>query len=162
AQTPEPKPANPSGFFYDLTSKYLPRAVPRVDYTNSPRLEQLMRAGRIYLSLEDAIALALENNLDIEFARYGPRLSEANLLRANAGQLLRNVGGGTRGGPSSASLGVLGGANSLGSGDTGGGGSGSGGVLSGLNVQLAGTSIPNLDPSAFWNGQFTHQTSPQT
>src|SRR5262249_7377408 len=40
--------------------------------------------------------------------------------------------------------------------------SGTGGVLSGLNVQLAGSSIPNLDPSAFFQGQFSHQTSPQT
>jgi outer membrane protein len=161
AQTPEPKAANPNGWFYQISNRYLPRAVSAVDMENSPRLESLMRAGQIYLSLQDAIALALENNLDIENARFGPRLSDANLQRANAGQLLRNVSSGISSGPSSASLGVLSGASSLGSG--GGTGTGStGGVLSGLNVQLAGTAIPNLDPSANFNYQFSHQTSPQT
>jgi outer membrane protein TolC len=161
AQTPEPKPASPNGWFYQLTGNYLPRAVPSVDFSNSPRLDALMRAGRIYLSLQDAIALTLENNLDIENARFGPRLADANLQRANAGQLLRNVSSSTSNGPASASLGVLSGASSLGSGNTGST-SGTGGVLSGLNVQLAGSSIPNLDPSAFFQGQFSHQTSPQT
>jgi outer membrane protein TolC len=160
AQTQEPKPFERTGFFYGLTRKYMPRSVPQIHFENSPRLEQLMRAGRIYLSLRDAIALALENNLDIEFARFGPRLAEANQLRASAGQLLRNVSSGIRSGPSSANLGVLAGANALGA--AGGGGSGQGGVLSGLNVQLAGTAIPNLDPVAYFNGQFSHQTSPQT
>jgi outer membrane protein TolC len=122
-----------------------------------------MRAGIIYLSLRDAIALALENNLDLESARYNPKLSDANLLRASAGALLRNVSSSISSGPSSASLGVLA-ATQLGSGGTGGGGStsGTGGVLSGLNVQLAGTAIPNLDPTFFINGQFVHQTSIQT
>src|SRR5262245_50364889 len=99
AQTPEPKPASPNGWFYQLTGNYPPRAVPSVDFSNSPRLDALMRAGRIYLSLQDAIALALENNLDIENARFGPRLADANLQRANAGQLLRNVSSSTSNGP---------------------------------------------------------------
>jgi outer membrane protein len=161
AQTPEPRPADGGAWGYSLTHRYLPTAVPTIDFGNSPRLDKLVRAGRIYLSLRDAIALALENNLDIEYARFGPRLSDANLQRAQAGQLLRNVSSGVRGGPSSASLGVLSGASSLGS--TGGGSSsGSSGVLSGLNVQLAGTSIPNLDPSITGGLQYSHITSPQT
>jgi outer membrane protein TolC len=160
AQTPEPKPANPGQWGYTLTSRYYPTAVPAIDFNNSPRLDKLMRAGRIYLSLRDAIALALENNLDIEYARFGPRLSDANLQRANAGQLLRNVSSSVRSGPSSASLGVLSGASSLGSG--GSSASGTSGVLSGLNVQLAGTSIPNLDPTFSLGSQFAHITSPQT
>jgi outer membrane protein TolC len=65
-------------------------------------------------------------------------------------------------GPSSASLGALAGANSLGSTGSGSGGSSTGGVLSGLSVQLAGSAIPNLDPTFFVNGQFNHQTAPQT
>ena len=93
-------------------------------------------------------------------ARVGPKLSDANLLRASAGQLLRNVNNSISQGPSSASLGVLSGANSLGS--TGGSGTSTGGVLSGLNVQLAGSAIPNLDPTFFLNSQFQHQTQPQT
>jgi outer membrane protein TolC len=161
AQTPEPKPASPGTWGYGLTHIYSPSAVPAVDFGNSPRIDRMMRAGRIYLSLRDAIALALENNLDIEYARFGPRLAEANLDRAKAGQLLRNVGSGVRNGPSSASLGVLSGANSLGV-PTSGSSSGTGGVLSGLNVQLAGTAIPNLDPTLSLGAQYSHITSPQT
>jgi outer membrane protein TolC len=119
-----------------------------------------MRAGQIYLSIHDAVALALENNLDLEYARYNSRLSDANLLRAKAGQLLRNVSSTVNQGPTSAQLGVLAGANQLGS--TGAASSnGQSGVLSGLNVQLAGSAIPNLDPvlTGFW--QFSHTTSPQ-
>ena len=132
-------------------------------FEDSPRLDKLMRAGNIYLSLRDAIALALENNLDLESARYNPKLAEANLLRAKAGALLRNVSNTITSGPSSASIGVLA-STQLGSGGTAGGASssGTGGVLSGLNVQLAGSAIPNLDPAFFINGQFVHNTSIQT
>jgi outer membrane protein len=161
AQTPEIKGSPGGGFFYSLTRNYQPSTVAGISFEDSPRLERLMRAGRIYLSLRDAIALALENNLDIEGARLNPKLQQSNLQRASAGQLLRNVSNSISAGPSSASLGVLAGANSLGS--TGAStGSGTGGVLSGLNVQLAGSAIPNLDPTFFVNAQFQHQTSPLT
>jgi outer membrane protein len=155
------QPPGSGGYFSRLTRDYRPRPVPAISFEDSPRIERLIRAGRIYLSLRDAIALALENNLDIEVARITPKLQDANLQRASAGQLLRNVSNSISQGPSSASLGVLSGANSLGS--TGSSGSGStGGVLSGLNVQLAGSAIPNLDPTFFLNFQGQHQTQPQT
>ena len=48
------------------------REVAPINLTNSGRIESLLRAGRLYLSLQDAVALALENNLDIELQRYGP------------------------------------------------------------------------------------------
>src|SRR3974390_527036 len=129
-----------------FANNYETHPIQQTSFADSPRIDKLIRAGNLYLSLRDAIALALENNLDIENARYTPKLSEANLLRANAGQLLRNVSSSISSGPNSAQIGVLA-SNALGSGGTGGssGGSGTGGVLSGLNVQLAGTAIPNLD-----------------
>ncbi len=160
AQTPEISGGS-GGFIRTLTKPYRPRLVAEVSFADSPRLEKLIRAGTIYLSLRDAIALALENNLDIEYARISPRLSDANSLRAAAGTLLRNVSTNISAGPSSASLGILGGANSLGSGGTGGS-SNQGGVLSGLSVQLAGTAIPNLDPTLFVNYQAAHTTNPQS
>ncbi len=145
-----------------VSNNYEAHPVAQTSYADSLRLEKLMRAGNIYLSLRDAIALALENNLDLEYARYNPKLSEANLLRAQSGSLLRNVSNSISTGPSSASLGVLA-SNALGSGGTGQSvGSGQGGVLSGLSVQLAGSSIPNLDPVFFINGQFTHNTTIET
>jgi outer membrane protein TolC len=161
AQTPEIKGSTGHGFFYGIARNYLPTGVRGISFEDSNRVERLMRAGRIYLSLRDAIALALENNLDIESARLNPKLQQANLQRANAGALLRNVNNSISTGPSSASLGVLAGANSLGS--TGGSsGASTGGVLSGLSVQLAGSAIPNLDPTLFVNAQFQHQTTPLT
>jgi len=63
--------------------------VAEVSLQNSDRLEKLMRDGNIYLSLQDAIALALENNLDITFARYQPLIADTDILRARAGFPIR-------------------------------------------------------------------------
>src|SRR4029077_815673 len=52
---------------------------------------ELMRAGQLYLSLDDALALALENNLDIELERFLPKISDTDLLRARGGGLLRGL-----------------------------------------------------------------------
>jgi outer membrane protein TolC len=54
-------------------------------------LRQLLRAGNIYLSLSDAIALAIENNLDIELQRYSLPTAESEILRAKGGGLLRGL-----------------------------------------------------------------------
>lgn len=150
------------GFFNWFSGNYTAHPIAPVSYDDSPRMDKLMRAGTIYLSLRDAIALALENNLDLEYARFNPRLSQANLLRVSSGALLRNVSSSITGGPSSASLGVLAQTNTGSGGLSSGGGSGQGGVLSGLQVQLSGTAVPNLDPVFFINGQAIHQTQIQT
>jgi len=62
-----------------------------VDLTNSSRIRQLLRAGNIYLSLADAVALAIENNLDIELQRYGLPSADMELVRAKGGGLLRGL-----------------------------------------------------------------------
>src|SRR6202162_3419713 len=72
-----------------LARPYAPRPVAPVDMTNSPRLNQILRAGNIYLSLSDAIALAIENNLDVELQRYNMPTAESEVLRAKGGGLLR-------------------------------------------------------------------------
>ena len=162
-QTPEIKGSSGGGFFHRFTKNYVPTGVAAISFEDSPRIERLMRAGRIYLSLRDAIALALENNLDIEVARLNPKLQQSNLMRASAGALLRNISSSITSGPSSASLGILSGANSLGSTGTATSSTGTtGGVLSGLSVQLAGSAIPNLDPVVFVSAQLQHTTAPQT
>lgn len=150
------------GLIHRLTNRYRTHPVGEVSFADSPRIEKLMRAGVIYLSLRDAIALALENNLDIESARYSPKLALADLQRASAGQLLRNVSTSISSGPSSASLGVLAGATAVNSGGGGGNNSSNTGVLSGLNIQLAGAAIPNVDPVGFISSGFTHQTQIET
>jgi len=156
-QTPELKVTD-HGFLSELFRSYIPHPIPKISFEDSPRIEKLMRAGNIYLSLRDAIALALENNLDIEVARLTPKLQDANMLRADAGQLVRSVSGSIASGPSSAQLGALAGANSLGS--TGSGGNGGTSVLNGLIVQQVGSTIPNLDPVLFVSSGFYHQTQP--
>ena len=61
---------------------YRSREVPPPDLSDSPRLDRLIREGKLYLSLSDAIALALENNLDIAQARYGPSRQTQTSARA--------------------------------------------------------------------------------
>ena len=70
---------------------YVPVDVPPVRLNNSPRLAQLVRAGTLYLTAQDAIALALENNIDIESVRYNTMILGWNLTRAQAGGLLPGV-----------------------------------------------------------------------
>ena len=72
-------------WYSTFTHPYTPKVVPAVSLANSTRLDSLMRAGKLYLSLSDAIALAIENNLDVEIERYVFPLAEADLLRARSG-----------------------------------------------------------------------------
>src|SRR5579883_247497 len=74
-----------------IKDRYVEHPPAPVDMTNSPRLHQLLRAGNIYLSLPDAIALAIENNLDVEFERYTLPSATTEVLRAKGGGLLRGL-----------------------------------------------------------------------
>lgn len=77
----------------NLSGPFTPRSVPQPNLTNSPRLEDLIRDGKLYLSLQDAIYLALENNLDIAVQRYVPDIAETDVLRARGGAVTRGTGG---------------------------------------------------------------------
>ncbi len=79
------------GKFAWAAKNYVSPKVAQISLSNSSRLDQIIRAGRIYLSLQDAIALALENNLDIEISRYNMPIAQSDVLRAEAGGLLRGV-----------------------------------------------------------------------
>ncbi|HEX3437569.1 MAG TPA: hypothetical protein VHT24_12435, partial [Pseudacidobacterium sp.] len=72
-------------------SPYRPSTVPELNLTNSPRLQQLIRDGKIYLSLQDAIALAIENNLDLAYFRYNMPISDMDIARTKAGGTARGV-----------------------------------------------------------------------
>ena len=65
----------------------IPHTTPQVRFENSPRVHELMRAGNLYLSVQDALALAIENNLDIELQRYALPQGDTELLRAKGGGL---------------------------------------------------------------------------
>jgi len=71
---------------------YMPTKVPGGSFQNSPRLADLVKNGKIYLSLSDALALALENNYDIAISRYYMDLADLDILRAKAGQFLQGSG----------------------------------------------------------------------
>src|SRR5579872_4538815 len=97
------QPAAP-GHLGWLTRKYAAGTVPPVRLDNSPRLQSLIRAGNLYLTAQDVVALAIENNIDVEVQRYGPFLAEEVLKRARAGGALRSVGLPVSPGPQSVSL----------------------------------------------------------
>src|SRR5216683_5502605 len=75
-------------------SAYLPTEVPEPGLTNSPLLGQLIRDDKLYLSLKDAIRLALENNLDLAIARYNLPIANMDILRTRAGGIFRGVNAG--------------------------------------------------------------------
>ena len=89
-RTPQIRPSDGT-FFTRLVSPYKPKEVSPLNFQNSQRIFDLMRAGQLYLSLDDAIALALENNLDIELERFLPKIADTDLLRAHGGGLLRGL-----------------------------------------------------------------------
>jgi outer membrane protein len=74
-----------------LTLPYLPSHVRAASFTDSPRLASLLRGGKLYLSLDDAIALAIENNLDVELQRYSYPTADSDLLRAQGGGVTRGL-----------------------------------------------------------------------
>jgi|HubBroStandDraft_6_1064221.scaffolds.fasta_scaffold00137_8 outer membrane protein len=80
-----PNYSNGKPFFPNVFAPYTPMDISAPPMTNSPRISQLIQDGKLNLSLEDAISLALENNLDISVQRFTPWLAQVNLLRTKAG-----------------------------------------------------------------------------
>jgi len=149
-----------------LTDPYTTKNVAPINLSNSDRLEALLSGGNLYLSLQDAIALALENNLDIETSRYGPQLAQADLLRAKAGGLLRGVPQTVQTGPESARAQAVGSqtggisgltstSSNMGTGTTA---TEAGGAI----ITQTGVATPVLDPSMFFRYGWGHRTSPQS
>src|SRR5581483_3444836 len=151
----QPPQGGPVGW---LTRPYRASTIPPIRLTNSPRLNDLIRAGNLYLTADDVVALAIENNIDIEVQRYGPLLASQVLRRAEGGGALRSVGLGVAAGPESVSLqGVS--VNSSGAvALAGGNGVSSGG---GIVTQL-GPNIPSLYPTFLAFVNFQHASAPQS
>ncbi|MBV8846578.1 MAG: TolC family protein [Bryobacterales bacterium] len=139
---------------------YLATDVPPVRLADSPRLAALMRGGALYLTVQDAIALALENNIDIEVARYNPIISAWNLKRSEAGGALPGVpSGASQAGTVASGQGIAG--SQAAAGLTGGGGVGNGTNTSNATISQVGPVTQNLDPSLQQASTFSHVTSPQ-
>lgn len=141
-----------------FTDPYTWREIAPVNLSNSNRLEQLLRAGNLYLSLQDTIALALENNLDIELQRFGPKISEADLNRAISGGIARNQGNFINTGTTQVADGGGGGGGGL----VGGGGIES--TSQAVTAQATGTSlnVASFDPVFTSTLQSSKTTQPQT
>jgi outer membrane protein TolC len=150
AKSPIPNPVKQ----YTATDYDLPRL------TNTPRLDQLLRDGKIYLSLSDAVTLALENNFDIAIARINLDIADTDILRAHAGSALRGVSTGlvtgTLGGTTSTvtSGGGPGGTSTA----SGGSATGASGLVESTNG--GGPAPENFDPYLTGNIQLERATFP--
>src|SRR5437899_7898093 len=144
-------------------SAYLADHVAQPDLTNSPLLTQLIRDGKLYLSLNDAIRLALENNLDLAIARYNLPIANTDILRTKAGGIFRGVNAGVVQGTPGGGVGGFGaGAPGAGAGGTTGGAGGAGAGVSGLVQPTlgAGTAVSSYDPAILASIGAEHQTTP--
>src|ERR1700732_3446278 len=144
-------------------SAYSADQVPRPDLTNSPLLGQLIRDGKLYLSLKDAIRLALENNLDIAIARYNLPIADMDILRTKAGGVFRGVNAGVVQGTPGGGVGGFGtGAPGAGAGGTTGGAGGAGAGASGLvqSTLGVGTAVASYDPAIIGSGGGETPTTP--
>jgi outer membrane protein TolC len=142
---------------------YAPSLVAKPDLANSPRLEQLMRDGKLYISLQNAIDLALENNLDLAIARYNLPIADTDIQRTKAGGSFRGVNTGVIQGTVGGGVGGYGaGAPGAGAGGTTGGAGGAGAGAAGL-VQSTlgiGTNVSSYDPILSGVTSLEHQTLP--
>lgn len=137
---------------------YRGTSIAQADFNNSPRLSDLVKDGKIYLSLSDAIALALENNYDIAIARYYLDIADTDILRAKSGGALRGVGAAvlqnTLGG-SSQTLSASGAPGTV-----SGAAAGASGIVT--SSDGAGPSPASLDPAVTGTIQLERAKSPQT
>jgi outer membrane protein len=160
--TAQAQTAQPQGFHVALPrthnpfSIYTPVNLAPPNLANSPRLDQLVHDGKLYLSLNDAVELALENNLDLAIARYYLPIADADVLRTSAGGISFGVPTGlvqnTLGGSSAPSV-------SGSSGGVGGAGGGSGGLVQ--NTFGLGPLVPSFDPHITGFASLEHNTQPQ-
>jgi len=155
-----PEPANrelvhlkdyskPSSAFPNVLRPYEPHELPMPNFGNSGRIDALMHDGKIYLSIDDAVALTLENNMDIEIARYNLNIADADLLRAKSGANILGVNTGVVQNTPGGGVGGLGGTVGSGTGGTtvapGGVGTGTNGLVS--STLGMGSPITSFDPS---------------
>ena len=144
---------------------YRGTTVPPPSMANSARLSSLVRDGKIYLSLRDAIDLALENNLDMVIARYNLPIAQTDIQRTKAGGQVRGVNtgvvSGTPGG-GGGGIGVSGSGAGAGGTTSGAGGAGAGasGIVS--STLGTGTTVSNYDPNLFVSANIDHTSEQLT
>ena len=136
---------------------YRPSDAPPLDLSNSPRLESVIRDGKLYISLHDAISLAIENNLDLAYFRYNFPIAQTDLARTKAGGSVNGVNTGivqssTQGGFGSQSTGSAA--------ATSGSAAGAGGIVT--STLGAGTAVSSFDPFLAFRGYVDHTVIQET
>ena len=143
--------------FPKIWQPYISRSVSPPNLTNSALIDSVIRDGKIYLSLDDAIALAVENNLDLAIQRYNLTTADTDILRTSSGAAALGVNAGlvqgtpggaagstASGGTGSASTGSTGGGAGGTSVGVGGAGAGAAGIVSSTTGE--GPVIDSFDP----------------
>ncbi|MBZ5686134.1 MAG: TolC family protein [Acidobacteriia bacterium] len=166
--TPEAKPvpalnySKPVKHFPNPIGPYTPRQVDAPNLANTARIDSLMHEGKLYLSLNDAIALALENNLDIAIARYNLNIADTDVLRAKAGANILGVNVGIVQNTPGGGVGGIGTQVGSGTGGTtlgaGGAGAGAGGIVASTAGGLFGPLITSFDPVLTGTFQSDHSS----
>jgi outer membrane protein TolC len=160
AQAPQPasqlpyaqKPQGPG-----LWRSYKGATVAPVYSNNAQRIYNLIRGGNLYLTVEDALALAIENNLNLEIARYALPIADWAVERAQAGGPIRGVSNGSSNvGAVNSGTGVLGAIAAAGLSSNNNGSNNS----SSQTVQQIGPVVTNFDPSLTGSNTFSHLTYP--
>ncbi len=154
--------SQPRSHFANPLAPYTPRKVAPPNLANTARVDQLMRDGKLYLSMNDAVALALENNLDIAIARYNLNIADTDIWRAKAGSatlgvntgVVQGTPGGTAAGVGTTSTGGGAGGTTAG---TGGAGTGTAGLVS--STLGVGAAVPSFDPVLTGTLQFDRNHS---
>ena len=152
--------AKPKSHFPNLFAPYTPRQVAAPNLSNTARIDQLMHDGKLYLSINDAVALTLENNLDIAIARYNMNIADTDIWRAKAGSSISGVNSGVVQNTPGGAQGGLGGHVGSGQGGTsvaaGGAGAGVGGLVG--STLGGGPQTPSFDPILTSTLQLDHST----
>ena len=165
--------ARPLSGFPNFIAPYTVRHVPQANLTNSAMTDRLFHDGQIFLSINDAVAMALENNLDITLQRYNLSVADTDLLLTSTGQSARGVATGIVSGTQGGTLGAIS-AGGTGSSATGASGTGAGGTqvgvggagagAAGIVVSTLGSGAPidNFDPALTGNIQGERTLTPQS
>ncbi|MGA2965225.1 MAG: TolC family protein [Terriglobales bacterium] len=152
--------AKPRSYFPDPIGPYTPRHVEPPNLANTARIDQLMHDGKLYISMNDAVALALENNLDIAIARYNLNIADTDVWRAKAGAAILGVNSGVVQNTPGGGVGGLGTQVGSGQGGTsvaaGGAGAGSGGLV--VSTLGSGPQITSFDPILTGTLQIDHNS----
>jgi outer membrane protein len=151
--------SKPASAFPNVIAPYTPRHVAPPNLANTARIDQLMHDGKLYISMNDAVALALENNLDIAISRYNLNIADTDVWRAKSGaNVILGVNNGVVQNTPGGGVGGLGTQVGSGQGGTsvaaGGAGSGSGGLV--VSTLGNGPTLNSFDPIITGTFQVDH------